>query len=482
MRVVLVQPPDEMEAMLGAGKTLVQKYEPLGLLYLAAVAREKGCDVTLLDAHAEGLDEETLRSRIRSLEPDLVGVSVLTCGGGAAHSLGRWMKGALANTTVVFGNVHASVFAEQYLAEGCCDFVVHGEGEGPFAAILDHLAGSLPLSGIPAVSYQDGGAPARNGPDFYLVPDLDALPPPARELADRSLYKVDALSNQLYTGPGLSETRTMGTSRGCRFRCTFCVVNQEQRFASPGRVVEEMAALEADGAGYIMFVDSLSMADPDRMTAICGLIRERGLRVPWGCDARVNCVTPALVREMQSANCHDLSFGIESGVQRLLNNVKKGIRLEQVAEALRIVRENSSLKVAGLFILGLPGETFEDSLKTIRFAKRLPLDMAQFSICTPYPGSELFEALRKHGEIETGVLPSGRLDPSVWKRYSAYISFSGGKPIWVTGALTPGRLKSLQKRAQREFYLRPSHILRHLGRLSLRNLPRAAAVAWKGFF
>ena len=124
-----------------------------------------------------------------------------------------------------------------------------------------------------------------------------------------------------------------------------------------------------------------------------------------------------------------------------------------------------NIKISGLFILGLPGETYADSLATIAFAKRLPLDMAQFSVLSPFPGSQLFRELADSGQLDTGVAPDGSLRPEVWRRYSSYPTFSLEEPIWVTPGRTGAELKRLQKRAYREFYLRPAQIWKQLPRL-----------------
>ncbi len=482
MRILLIQPPDEMEAMLGLGKEFVQKYEPLGLLYIGACALREGHEVFLMDAHAEGVGPEEVKKRILVLKPDIVGISVLTCSGAAAYELGRWIKETLADAFVVFGNVHASVYAEAYLRHGCCDVVVHGEGEGPFLNLIEHRQGRRALKDVPAVSFIDeGGGAIRTMPAVSLAQDLRALPPPARRLADRRFYRLDTLGNQLYVGKARGCSKTMSTSRGCWYRCTFCVVNQKPRFNDPVKVVDEMEILEKEHeAEYVLIIDPLCMYDQPRMLRICREIRARRLRLKWGCDARVSCMTPEIVDAMASANCHDLSFGIESGVQRLLNAVKKGTTLPQIGRAVRLVKERSGIRVGGLFILGLPGETREESLETIRFAKSLPLDMAQFSLCTPYPGSALFEKLRAEGKIDAGERPEGGLDVSVWKRYSAYASFTEIEPIWTSPGRSAEELKRLQRQAQREFYLRPSQILKHIGRISPGNAARAARILWAG--
>ncbi|MBI5210233.1 MAG: cobalamin B12-binding domain-containing protein [Elusimicrobia bacterium] len=486
-RVLLVNPPDDLDAFLGAGKAYVQRYEPLGLLYVAASARRAGHEVAVIDCPGEGIGLDELEGRIRAMRPEVVGVSTLTSGGGSVYALGRWLKAELPGTLVVLGNVHASVYAKEYLANGCCDAVVHGEGERAFEMILERRARGggqgCALADCPGVSFKDAGGTVRPASPAGVVEDLALLPLPARDLVGSNAYGLSSVSNQLYIPAKGAVVKTLSTSRGCAFACTFCVVNCRQRFRPAKAVVDEMELLEKEhGASYLAIVDPACMADRGRMLDICSEIGRRGLRARWGCDSRVNFVDPELVKAMDRANCFDLSFGIESGVQRLLNNVKKGETLEQARKAVAVVKEHSGIQLAGLFILGLPGETRRDSLETIRFALELPLDMAQFSILSPYPGSALFEELRAKGEIDDGVRPDGSLDPSVWARYSAYISFTENDPAWVTPGLTAGELKSLQKKALRDFYLRPSHILRQLRRVHPGNLLQVARLAAATFF
>ena len=483
MNILLVAPPDETQAMMGAGRELLPKHEPLGLLYVAALARNKGHAVSIIDAYCEALDSAQIKNRLLAARPDILGLSVLTGSGALAYELGRWAKANLPGTLVVLGNIHASVYASQYLAHGCCDAVVHGEGEEPFLALVEHRQDGRPFGDIPAISFQcPDGRIVRTPPDRYLVEDLTRLPGPARDLVDMRRYPSNPLNNQIFVGGRRRISRPMITSRGCRHGCVFCVVNQRPRFDSPARVADEMELLEKEfGAGHAAIMDPCCMEDPERMLAICAEIRRRRLKIKWGCETRASHITPELVRAMSGANCFDLSFGIESGVQRLLDAVHKGITLQQIVRAVAIVKEHSEIRLGGLFMLGLPGETYEDSLQTIRFAKSLPLDIAKFGLCIPYPGSALFETLRGQGSIDTGLRPGGGLDTSVWKRYSRFLSVSDLDPIWVTPEQTPAQLKALQKKAHREFFLRPSQILRHAARLRPGNIGRALRAMKNGF-
>ena len=229
-------------------------------------------------------------------------------------------------------------------------------------------------------------------------------------------------------------------------------------------------------------MDSLFISNKKRVVDICAEMKRRNLDFKWGCEAHVRFVDAELVKIMESAGCYDMAFGIESGVQRLLDNVRKGTRLDKIEEAVKTVKRVTEIKVSGLFILGLPGETYNDSLQTIRFAKKLPLDMAQFSILVPYPGSPLFNELKAKGEIDTGIRPDGSIDTSVWLRYSSYISYTKNKSIWVTPELSGDMLKKLQKKALRGFYFRPKQFYDQLKRVRFDQLLNTTKTFFETFF
>lgn len=485
MRVLLVNPPDDLEAMLGAGTNFIQKYEPLGLLYIAAVLRDRGHHVGVIDAHAHELDSDQVLQEIEAFRPDVLGFSVLTCHGSAVWRLGEELKTRHPDLLIVLGNVHAAEFAKQYVEAGRADVVVHGEGEPVIAEILDRFEHGGDYRDVPGVTWRGPAGEAIRNEGTHVVDDLAALPFPARDLVDQHRYGLSTVSNQLYTVDKGGIGKTMVTSRGCPFRCTFCVVHggRKPRMNSPERVVDEMELMQEEyRCSYVYIQDPLFMADRRRVEAICELYQQRGLTLRWGADAHVNTVRPELIRTLERGGCFELSLGIETGTQRLLDGIQKRTRLEHITRAAHTIKRNSSIQVEGLFILGLPGETPQETEETIDYARSLPLDMAQFSVLTPYPGSPLFEELRDRGQIDTGVRADGTVDPSVWQRYSAYICFNDVQPIWTTSTQTAEGLRRMQKRALRRFYLRPRQIVRQLRRVRPDNVFKMADVALRGFF
>jgi radical SAM superfamily enzyme YgiQ (UPF0313 family) len=485
MKILFINPPDDLRKILGEGINLIPVFEPLGILYIAAVCRKEGYDVAAIDAYAENLSEEKLKLKIQEIKPDIVGITTVTSNGGTVYELGKWLKENYPEVFVVLGNVHASVFAEAYLKNGCCDAVVHGEGEYTFLEIVKIREKKITdLSCIKSISYPKDGKIITTS-SARVVENLTELPFPARELLKKELYNIQSITNSPYSNKNRGVGKHMITSRGCPNCCTFCVVHSDriQRQNAVSRVVEELGLLENEyHANYVMFVDPLFISNKKRILDLCRTIKQRKLKLRWGCEAHVHFIDEELVKEMEGAGCFDMAFGIESGVQRLLNNIRKGITLEKVERAINIVKKNTKLKVSGLFILGLPDETYKDSLQTIEFAKRLPLDMAQFSILVPYPGSQIFNELREKNEIDTGLRSDGSVDISAWLRYSGYISYTKNQPIWVTPSLTADTLKALQKRALRDFYFRPKQFIYQLKRVRPSELNTIAKTFWHTFF
>lgn len=485
MKILLINPPANLDEFLGKGKNFVPVLEPLGLLYVSAVCKQQGYAVSVIDAFAERLCCDELKQAIQDINPDVIGLTSVISNGGIIYELGRWIKKEFPTVTVILGNVQASVYAEAYLKNGCCDIIVHGEGEYTFLKIVQLLeTKNKDFSLVSAISYirADNVVTTSAG---GVIEELETLPLPDRDAVKQELYNIPRISNVPYFAGKGSVSKHMFTSRGCPFSCLFCVVHNKrgQRCNSVSNAVNEMEILTRKyRADYIFIMDPIFIANKSRVMEICREIKKRRLNFKWGCEGHVNFVDEELIAEMESAGCHDIAFGIESGVQRLLDNVQKGTRLETIQKSVRLIKRNTRIKVSGLFILGLVGETYKDSLRTIEFSKTIPLDMAQFSILVPYPGSPLFYELSRQGKIDTGVREDGTLDTSIWRRYCAYISYTSEKPIWVTPELSADALKKLQKKAFRDFYFRPKQFFMQLKRVNFFNLPMAIETFIDSFF
>jgi anaerobic magnesium-protoporphyrin IX monomethyl ester cyclase len=293
---------------------------------------------------------------------------------------------------------------------------------------------------------------------------MDSLPFPAYHLLPRRKYKP-------HPPHGLaSPFAAIVTSRGCPYRCAYCskpVFGSKFRAQSPARVVEEVTYLkEKFGVKEIAFYDDIFTLDKKRAHDIAEATIQKGIKIFWTCEARVNLVDRELLYHMKQAGCYAIAYGIESASPDILKTLKKDITLEQVEAAVRISRE-VGLQTIGYLMLGSPGETPDTIRQTIDFARKLKLDFAQFSVTTPYPGTELYE-----------LYMQDRHDNIPWESFVYAGTDSRMTPIFETNHLSRNDLKRWTRRAYRQFYLRPAYLWQRLRRLTN---PGALKMNLKGF-
>ncbi|MBI5241032.1 MAG: radical SAM protein [Elusimicrobia bacterium] len=427
-QIVLINPPIP-------GKNPSLRIPSLGLGYLASSLRQAGMEAAVIDAAALGLDHDAVARRVASLNPDIVGITATTPLSGSAYQLAKALRPHA--RWLILGGAHPSALSRR-IFEHCpeLDYGFRGEAEESFPRFAKALLAGERRTDFPGLITKDQDSPPAS------VRDPDRLPFPAWDLMPMDRYR-----HPLFPGERLA---TVFSSRGCPYQCIFCdktVCGAKYRPRGPRSVVAELEALRSrHGVTAFMFYDDLFSLDRERVIAICRLILERGLKIRWKCECRVNTVDAELLSWMKKAGCVQVAFGIETAHQKGLDWLRKGIKVGQVQDAVAHTRQ-AGIGVLGYFILGLPVQDYEEELETVDFAVRLGLDYAQFASLSPFPGTPLYDLAQEKGWYKEG--------PGV-----APEEYGDTRPLLITDYWTEARLKRIMNQAYRRFYLRPGYILK----------------------
>jgi len=449
MKILLINPPTERQ-LFGTGGLFL----PIGLGYIAAVLQQDGHEVLIDDLTINPLTVDQFGERVKQVAPDVVGFTAVTPTIKMAFQYALKAKEVGCALTVI-GGPHVTALPEESLPPGV-DVIVRGEGE---FTMRELVARPEKLAEIKGISFRKGEEIIHT-PDREFITNLDALPYPARELfPDMRLYKGQpVLGNRTPVG-------NISTSRGCPYGCRFCfkaLFGTRFRTRSAESIVDEWEHLiKQFGVKEITISDDAFTTDAKRVHAVCDLLIKRKLDIPWTCSngIRVNTATLELMKKMRSAGCYRVAFGVENGDQDVLDYIGKKITLEQVEQAVKNARK-AGIKTTGFFMLGGPWDTLATMEKTVQFAIKANPDYAQFSIATPYPGSELY----------TIVKNEGRLLIDDWARYDIYepqVFFE------MPDSFNTEELLAIHANAYRRFYLNPKTVLRKLTTAdTYRYLPR----------
>ena len=383
------------------GKKAVGAWPPLGVLYLAAVLKEKGVEVSVLDQAAKGLTIRETVSWIRTENPDVLGFSTFATSGRTAALISNEVKKENPNVTIVFGNYYATFNPERILRKyPSVDIIVRGEGEQTVVDLASCFENRGRLKDVLGISFRDGNNVASTG-DRPLIQDLDCLPFPDRSLIDETYHSVIAGAN---VAP--RKFTSLVSSRGCVYRCRFCCCTQfarnRWRPRSVKNTLEELCFLASEGYEQFVFVDDSFTVNPKNVIKLCREMRKEKLDVEWICEGRVDNASYQMFWETAKAGCRILYFGIESANQRILDYYNKRITPEQSKTAVRTARRAGADVIVGSFIVGAPDETRKEIQNTIEFASRIPIDLPQFNILGVFPGTDIWNELEAKGFLKGG--------------------------------------------------------------------------------
>jgi anaerobic magnesium-protoporphyrin IX monomethyl ester cyclase len=415
-------------------------FPPLGLSYLAAVLDQNGFEVKVLDCPACHLTHENLKAELASFQPDLVGIASMTSTIPSALESARVAKEVCPNSKVIMGGPHATFADKQILAdEKAVDIIVRGEGEYTLLELAQTGADAKSLPDVAGITFRNNGQFVQTA-DRPYIEDLDALPRPAYKLLSMDKYRI--------TGKVFLPIMT---SRGCPFQCSFCVASQmfgqKFRARSAKNVVDELEWLRNEyGAQGVSFHDDILTLDRKRIVDICDEIIARKAVIPWGCQTRVDTVSKEILAKMHKAGCDEVSFGMESGCQRILDAVHKKVQISQIEQATKWAK-SEGLFVAVSTIVGYPGETKESMQQTLDLINKIEPDDAWLCIATPYPGTELRTLIEKMG----------------WKISSDWTKYNAMNPVFENPTLDSEEYNKMRSNFYNSVYT-PKYALRQFSK------------------
>lgn len=426
-------------------------YYPMWLAYAVGYLEKHGHEVLFIDAPAAGLSLEDSASRITAFAPSLLVVDTSTPSIYSDVAAACEIKRRIPGLCTVLVGAHVSALPEQTLElNPALDAVAYAEYEATLlelAAALSAPGGLRDFGGILGIAYRnDAGAIVRNGPREYLA-NLDELP------LVSAVYKKHLAVEPYFYGHSRHPLIVIMTGRGCPFHCTYCVVPQvlqghKYRRRSVASVVEEFVYIRDNfpHVKEIMIEDDTLTADAKRCRELsAALIAARATGIPWSANSRAD-VDYDTMAAMHKAGCRLFCVGFESGDQEILNNIRKGTSLEKIRRFMKDARR-AGILIHGCFMVGNRGETAATLETTLRFAKELNPDTAQFYPIMVYPGTSDYRYFKEKGWIVTEDFRKWLTDDGL---HSSVVS---------NPALTYETLVDFCDRARREFYLRPGYFV-----------------------
>ena len=443
-RVLLIYPPSpvinrEDRCQQPTKELLViPPLPPTDLMYLASIVENCGFEAIIRDYSQGGNFEADLKE----IQPNYLVANIATPTFKSDMMAVQLAKEIVPSIcTIVKGAPFLTYNTNAIYENPFVDYVIMGEAELTLKDILD----GVPNNEILGICYRENFQPVKNDKRPF-IDNLDILPFPARHLVDNSIYRR----------PDNGKVQAViKVARGCPFHCFFClatpVSGTKVRTRSPENIVAELKeCVEKYNIKNFLFWSDIFNFNREWTLELCQKIIESGLKITWSSNTRADTMDDEMAKMMYKSGCRLVSIGVESGSQKMLDNIGKKITLDDIRNTVKILKKNK-IKIYNYFVIGLPWETEETVEETIKFAIELDSNFISFYTATPLPGTKYFAYAMLNKLVE------GNLDFR-----SAYY-----EPVVRSEYLSKERIFELHKQAVKRFYLRPKFILKTL--LSLRS-------------
>lgn len=443
MKILLIKPPQGKVY----GIKMLPAYPSLGILYIAAALEKQNHKVKLLDMDVDV--EGQLNRLINNFGPHLIGITAGTTTINKVFSLVHEIK-RIKNIPIVLGGIHPAAIPEDCISQRDVDFLIIGEGERTIVELTKALEkDGSDFSDIKGLWYKENDR-IFNNPPRPLEEELDNISFPSWHLVKhwREFRPPDA--QRLPAAP-------LMTSRGCPKQCTFCcshlIFGRGYRIRSIENILEEIDILVRDyDVKEIHFVDDAFNLIKERVLALCHKIKERDLNInfEFSNGLLAENIDEDILSALKSIGVVNVGFGIESGDDKIRTSMRKNLELKTAERSLKLAKK-MGFETWGFFIFGFPGETVDTIKTTIKFAKRIEPTFAKFMILKPYPGTDIYRYLS-----EKRLINDLNFD-----NYGVYTP-----PVHHLNNLASKELLYWQKKAFREFYLRPHKIITYILRIN----------------
>ncbi|MCX6803931.1 MAG: radical SAM protein [Candidatus Diapherotrites archaeon] len=448
MKVILATPPQENDHTNDAIQL------PLNIGYLSEYLKQKGVQVITLDAYGLKMSNNELVSKIIKENPDLVGFSGVIPRFQYLKSTVDNLRKKWSKPIVVGGPI--VMIGPSLLDKLNVDYLIRGEGEYSLYDLLLSIKENKGFEKVKGLIYKKNGQIVENLCE--RINDLNIIPFPKYECLPLEQYTKFKLFNKTIVNPV-----TIITSRGCPAHCIFCCRYHGNlvRLRTAEHIIPEIEYwVKEKDCNEFNICDSTFTLNKQRVMEFCDLIADKKVDIKWTCQSRVNTIDKQMVKKMKETGCKLIYYGVESGSQRVLDYLKKGITIEKVKDVFEMTRKQG-MGTLGSFIVGTPTETKKELKETLSLVKTLPIDFYLFSIFKPYPGTEAFEILKSK-------------NVKITEDYTLF----GGHNMVFDGSLPEEYLKNIVKEL---YYIQAKKVLQKLKTMpKFSSTTNAGRVSWFG--